>query len=124
MSERPDEAAPTTDERRAAVQRLLMDRARSQAGREHEQPRDWLRHGLALLAALMLVGVVLMGFDAFLTAMQRFMETQAVDPTPPAVEAQPMQAYAVEEDVSPPPPAGPDPRPSPAPAPESAPATR
>jgi hypothetical protein len=124
MIDRPDPAAPTSDDRRAQVQRLLMDRALSQAGREHEQPRDWLRHGLALLAALVLVGVVLMGFDAFLTAMQKFMETQAVEPAPAATEAAPMAAYAVEDDVSPPPPADPDPRPSPAPAPETAPAIR
>lgn len=123
MSERPDDSAPSTGDRRAAVQRLLMDRAGSQAGRELDQPRDWLRHGLALLAALLLVGVVLMGFDAFLTAMQKFMEAQAVDPAPAATAAQPIQAYAVEGEVSPPPPADPGPRPSPAQAPESAPAT-
>lgn len=124
MSEQPDESAQTAGDRRAAVQRLLMERARSQAGRELEQPRDWLRHGLALLAALLLVGVVLMGFDAFLTAMQKFMEAQAVDPAPAAQQAQPIQAYAVEGEVSPPPPADQDPRPSPAPAPDTAPATR
>jgi hypothetical protein len=124
MSESPEDAAPTTGDRRAAVQRLLMDRAMAQAGRELERPRDWLRHGLALLAALLLVGVVLMGFDAFLTAMQKFMEAQAVDPAPAATEAQPIQAYAVEGDVSPPPPADQGPRPSPAPAPGTAPATR
>lgn len=124
MSEHPEQPAPTTDDRRAAVQRLLMDRARSQAGRELEQPRDWLRHGLALLAALVLVGVVLMGFDAFLTAMQKFMEAQAVDPAPVAEQARPIQAYAVEDEVSPAPPADQDPRPSPAPAPDTAPATR
>ena len=124
MSEHPKDSATTTEDRRAAVQRLLMDRAMSQAGRELDRPRDWLRHGLALLAALVLVGVVLMGFDAFLTAMQKFMETQAVDPAPAATEAQPIQAYAVEGDVSPPPPADQDLRPSPAPAPDTAPATR
>lgn len=124
MNERPDDSVPTTDDQRAAVQRLLMDRARSQAGRELERPRDWLRHGLALLAALLLVGVVLMGFDAFLTAMQKFMEAQAVDPAPAVEQAQPIQAYAVEDEVSPPPPADPGPRPSPAPAPDTSPATR
>ena len=124
MSERPDDSAPSAEDRRAAVQRLLMDRAMSQAGRELERPRDWLRHGLALLAALLLVGVVLMGFDAFLTAMQKFMEAQAVDPAPAATAAQPIQAYAVEGEVSPPPPADQGPRPSPAAAPGTAPATR
>lgn len=124
MSEHPEDSATTTEDRRAAVQRLLMDRAMSQAGRELDRSRDWLRHGLALLAALLLVGVVLMGFDAFLTAMQKFMEAQAVDPAPAATEAQPVQAYAVEGDVSPPPPADQDLRPSPAPAPDTAPATR
>ena len=123
MSEHTEDSATTTEERRAAVQRLLMDRAMSEAGRELDRPRDWLRHGLALLAALLLVGVVLMGFDAFLTAMQKFMEAQAVDPAPAATAAQPIQAYAVEGEVSPPPPADPGPRPSSAQAPGNAPAT-
>ncbi|MFO1406755.1 MAG: hypothetical protein U1F08_04375 [Steroidobacteraceae bacterium] len=118
----PTESPDAPDDRRASVERLLMERARAQADREDDAPRDWLRQGVALAAALALVGVVLMGFDAFLTAMQKFMETQAVDPAPAPTE--PVQAYAVEGEVSPPPPAGPGPRPSP-PAPAgTSPATR
>ena len=109
-------------DRRESVQRMLMERARREAERVDDRPRDWLRHGVALVAALALVGVVLMGFDAFLTAMQKFMETQVVDPAP--TPAEPVQAYAVEGEVSPPPPAGPDPRPSPPAAAEPSPATR
>ncbi|MFO1394330.1 MAG: hypothetical protein U1F09_11270 [Steroidobacteraceae bacterium] len=118
----PVDTSATPDDQRAAVERLLMDRARAQAGREDDWPRDWLRHGLALLAALALVGVVVLGFDRFLTAMQKFMETPVTDPAPASPE--PVQAYAVEGDVSPPPQADPGPRPSPPPPADTSPATR
>ncbi len=99
-----------------------MDRARVHAAREHEKPRRTLQHSLALLAALALVGVILLGFDAFLTAMQRFMETKVEEPAPKPTE--PMPAFVVQPDVSPPPPADQGPRPNPAQAPDTSPATR
>ncbi len=110
-----------TAERRAAVERALMDRARAQASREHERPRRLLQHSLALMAALALVGVILFGLDAFLTAMQKFMATPIGEPAPKPTE--PMPAYVVPPEVSPPPPADQGPRPSPEPAPGTSPAT-
>jgi len=108
-------------EQRAAVERALMDRSRAHASREREQSPRLLRNTVALAVALALLGVVLLGLDAFLTAMQKFMETKIVDPAPSATA--PMPAYAVQPDVSPLPPADPDPRPSPAPAPDTSQAT-
>lgn len=107
---------------REAVQRALMDRALAQAKRERERPRrHWLQHVLALGAAVALVGVIAYGFDAFLTAMQKYMETKVED-SPPAV-SEPMPVYVVPPAVSPPPTADQGPRPSPAPAPDTSPAT-
>lgn len=110
-----------TRDQRAAVERALMDRARAHASREHEKPSRKLQHSLALLAALVLVGVILFGFDAFLTAMQKFMEIKVEEPAPKPTE--PMPAFVVPPDVSPPPQADQDPRPSPAQAPDTSPTT-
>ena len=100
---------------RVPVHRVLMDRARAQAERAREPgPRRWLQHALALAAALALVTFIMLGFDAFLTAMQKYMEAEVTDPAPPPTE--PVPAYVVTQPVSPPPTADQDPRPSPAPA--------
>jgi hypothetical protein len=117
-------------ERRATVERALMDRYRARADRPpDEKPRRLLQHAIALALALALVLTVLVGFDKFLTSMQKFMEIEIEERVPPATPAQgaateqAMPAFVVPSDVSPPPPAGPDPRPNPPQAPDSAPAT-
>ncbi|MCJ7452298.1 MAG: hypothetical protein MUO39_07470 [Steroidobacteraceae bacterium] len=107
-------------EQRAAIERALMDRARALAAHQPERPRRLLQHSVALVAAIVIVGVVLFGFNAFLVAMQRYMDTEVVEPAPAATD--PMPAYAVQPDVSLPPPADQDPRPSQAPAQETSPA--
>lgn len=99
-----------------------MERARAQAERDREpKARRWLQHAIALAAALVLVGIVMLGFDAFLTAMQKYMEADVVDPAP--APTAPMPAYVVPGAVNPPPPEDPGPRPSQAPAPDTSPAT-
>jgi hypothetical protein len=114
MSQPPDD--------KAAVERALMDRFRDRALREPEQqPRHTLQRLAALAFSLALVAVMLLGFDTFLTAVQRFMEVEVVDPAPAATD--PMPAFVVTPDVSPQPQADPDPRPSPVPAPGPSPAT-
>ncbi len=100
-------------EQRAAIERALMDRARALAAHRPEKPRRWLQHSLALVATIVIVGVVLLGLNAFLVAMQRYMDTDVVEPAPAVTD--PMPAYAVQADVSPPPPADQDPHPSQAP---------
>jgi len=114
MSQPPDD--------KAAVERALMDRFRDRALREPEKaPPATLPRLLALAASLALVAAMLLGFDTFLTAVQKFMDIEVVDPAPAATD--PMPAFVVTPDVSPQPQADPDPRPSPAPAPETSPAT-
>ncbi len=100
-------------EQRAAIERALMDRARALAAHRPEKPRRLLQHSVALVAAILIVGIVLLGLNAFLVAMQRYMDTEIVEPGPAATD--PMPAYAVPPEISPPPPADQDPRPSPAP---------
>jgi hypothetical protein len=114
-------AADGLSEQRAAVQRALMERARIQAAHEPEQPPRLLRNAIAFAVTLAVVAIVLLGLDAFLTAMQKFMETKIVDPPPAATD--PIPAYVVQPDISPQPPADQGPRPSQAPAPDTSPAT-
>ena len=114
MSQPPDD--------KAAVERALMDQFRARASRAPDKaPRQPLQRLVALALSLALVAVMLFGFNSFLTAVQKFMETEVVDPAPAATD--PMPAYVVEPDVSPQPQADPDPRPSPVPAQGTAPAT-
>ena len=109
-------------EDKAIVERALMDQFRDRALREPEKPpRQPLQRLVALALSLALVAAMLLGFDTFLTAVQKFMEIEVVDPAPPVTD--PMPAFVVTPDVSPQPPADQDPRPSPAPAPETSPAT-
>jgi hypothetical protein len=98
-----------------------MDRTRAHASREHEPPPRLLRNTVGFAVTLALLAIVLLGLDAFLTALQKYMETKVVDPAPAPTE--PMPAYAVPSEVSPPPPADPDRRPSPAPARDTSEAT-
>ena len=93
---------------RSALERTLMDRARRAAEQDRQKgPRRPLQHAIALAAALLLVLVIGLGFDAFLTSVQKVMrmldaeearqkqqqqEQVAPDPT------EPMPAYVVPEE--------------------------
>jgi hypothetical protein len=89
---------------RSFVERQLMDRARRAAEHDHqERPRRVLQHAVALAAALGLVLVIALGFDAFLTSMQKVMrmidaeeqkQQEAAAPKP----EDPMPAYVVPAD--------------------------
>lgn len=58
----------------ASLQRKLMERARLAAERDRVKPPSrLLQNVLALLAALLVVFVVVFGFNAFLTSMQKVM---------------------------------------------------
>jgi hypothetical protein len=113
---------PQPSDDKAAAERALMDRFRDRAAREPEQPSlSTLPRLLALALSLALVAAMLLGFNTFLTAVQKFMDVEVVDPAPAATD--PMPAFVVTPDVSRQPQADPDPRPSPAPAPETSPAS-
>ena len=107
---------------KAAVERALMDQFRERALRVPEKPPAQALHRLiALAVSLALAAAMLLGFDTFLTAVQKFMEVEVVDPAPAATD--PMPAFVVTPEVSPQPQADPDPRPSPVPALGISPAT-
>jgi hypothetical protein len=109
----------------ATVERALMDQFRDRAHRVPEKPpRRLLQHAIALLLSVAIVLLVLTGFDKFLTSVQKFMEIEA-EPSAPAAPAptDPIPAFVVPDEISPPPPADRDPRPNQAPVPDSAPAT-
>jgi hypothetical protein len=107
---------------KAAAERALMDQFRDRASRAPEQPpRSTVPRLVALALSLALVAAMLLGFNTFLTAVQKFMDVEVVDPAPAATD--PMPAFVVTPDVSPQPQADPDPRPTPAPAAETSPAT-
>lgn len=83
-----------------------MDRARRAVEYDHqEQPRWVLQRVVALGAALVLVLVIALGFDAFLTSVQRVLrmiaaeeqKQQQVEQPEPKPE-DPMPAYVVPQD--------------------------
>jgi hypothetical protein len=89
---------------RSEVERSLMDRARRAAERDRERgPRRYVQHAIALVAALCLVAAIAMGFDTFITAMQRIMRMTGdedkrpvpAQPARPPDPTEPMPAYVV-----------------------------
>jgi ferric-dicitrate binding protein FerR (iron transport regulator) len=93
---------------RSTLERTLMDRARRAAERDRERgPRRWLQHSLALAAALALVLVIALGFDAFLTSMQKVMrildenEAKSQQAQPQPDPAEPIPAYVVPAEPAP-----------------------
>ncbi len=93
---------------RSALQRTLMDRARLAAERDGQKgPRRLVQNSIALAAALLLVGVIMLGFDTFLTSVQKIMRMMDADTPQPQAEpappdtAEPMPAYVVPPEPSP-----------------------
>jgi len=81
---------------RAVLQRALMDRARAQAERDQvKPPQHVLPRVIAAALALGVVLIVMLGFDAFLTSMQKVLGLEVTAPPPAATE--PMPAYVVAE---------------------------
>jgi len=69
-------------EERARRERTAMDLVRDSVSRESESPPRWtLQKLLALGAALLLSASIFLGFDLFLTAMQRFMDIEVEEET-------------------------------------------
>jgi len=81
---------------RTVLQRALMDRARAQAERDREKPpKHLLPRVIAATLALAVVLFVMLGFNAFLTSMQKVLGLEVTAPPPAPTE--PMPAYAVAE---------------------------
>ncbi len=80
------------------LSRLLMERARAQAERDRvREPRRTVPMILAGIAAIGLVALVLLGFDAFLTSMQKFLEIEVTEPEPRVTD--PMPAFVVTDET-------------------------
>ena len=89
---------------RSKVQRTLMDRARRQAERDRQKgPRRPLQHAIALAAAVVLTLVIGLGFDAFLTSVQKVM--RMLDEQEARQKQQQQQQEPVQPDPSKPIPA-------------------
>jgi hypothetical protein len=84
---------------RTEVQRAIAERAREFApGRHGYRPQRYGEYAVAVVLALMVVGLVVLGFDAFLSSMQKVIEIMAARPPP----AEPLPVFMVPE--APPPP--------------------
>ena len=92
---------------RSRLERTLMDRARRAAERDRlKGPRRPLQHAIALAAAVVLTLVIGLGFDAFLTSVQKVLrmldeqearqkqQQEQVQPDP----SEPIPAYVVPGD--------------------------
>lgn len=92
---------------RSRLERTLMDRARRAAERDRQKgPRRPLQHAIALAAAVVLTLVIGLGFDAFLTSVQKVLrmldeqearqkqQQEQVQPDP----SEPIPAYVVPGD--------------------------
>lgn len=92
---------------RSRLERTLMDRARREAERDRQKgPRRPLQHVIALAAAVVLTLVIGLGFDAFLTSVQKVLrmldeqearqkqQQEQVQPDP----SEPIPAYVVPAD--------------------------
>ena len=92
---------------RSRLERTLMDRARRAAERDRQKgPRRPVQHAIALAAALVLTLVIGLGFDAFLTSVQKVLrmldeqearqkqQQEQVQPDP----SEPIPAYVVPGD--------------------------
>jgi hypothetical protein len=90
---------------RSSVERRLMERARLAAERDRQKgPRRIVQHALAFAAAVILVLVIFLGFDAFLTSVQKVMKVideqeqqQKLEQARPKPD-EPMPAYVVPEE--------------------------
>lgn len=90
MPPRPDE---TTD-----AQRALMDRARQRAeARRQPLKRSLLPRLLGLGGAGLAALIVLLAFDQFLTALQRFFDTPVKQTTPAPAPSGSVPVFVVEE---------------------------
>jgi hypothetical protein len=104
----PDSGDDRDDEgrrSRSSLERTLMERARLAAERDRQKgPRRTLQHVVALAAAVILVLTITLGFDAFLTSMQKVMrmldeeeEKQRQEQAAPKPD-EPIPAYVVPQD--------------------------
>jgi ferric-dicitrate binding protein FerR (iron transport regulator) len=83
----------------SALQRAIAERAREFAmDSTRPRPRRHWQHAITLIAALLVVALVFLGFDTFLTSMQKLLAIMAADPAPTG----PVPVFMVPEPPHPP----------------------
>jgi hypothetical protein len=82
-----------------ALQRAIAERAREfAADNRRSRPQRYWQYAISLVAALLVVGLVFLGFDTFLASMQKLLAIMAADPAP----TEPMPVFIVPQPPSPP----------------------
>jgi hypothetical protein len=81
-----------------ALQRAIAERAREFAADNRRRPQRYWQYSISLVAALLVVALVFLGFDTFLASMQKLLAIMAADPAP----TEPMPVFIVPQPPSPP----------------------
>ncbi len=81
-----------------ALQRAIAERARELAADNRRRPQRYWQYAISLVAALLVVALVFLGFDTFLASMQKLLAIMAADPAP----TEPMPVFIVPQPPSPP----------------------
>lgn len=81
-----------------ALQRAIAERAREFAADNRRRPQRYWQYAISLVAALLVVALVFLGFDTFLASMQKLLAIMAADPAP----TEPMPVFIVPQPPSPP----------------------
>jgi ferric-dicitrate binding protein FerR (iron transport regulator) len=81
-----------------ALQRAIAERARELAADNRRRPQRYWQYSISLVAALLVVALVFLGFDTFLASMQKLLAIMAADPAP----TEPMPVFIVPQPPSPP----------------------
>ena len=81
-----------------ALQRAIAERAREFAADNRRLPQRYWQYSISLVAALLVVALVFLGFDTFLASMQKLLAIMAADPAP----TEPMPVFIVPQPPSPP----------------------
>ncbi|MBM4221245.1 MAG: hypothetical protein FJ170_04785 [Gammaproteobacteria bacterium] len=89
-------ADPTDDG--TALQRAIAERAREFAAGNRRRPQRYWQYAVTLVVALLVVGLVFLGFDTFLTSMQKLIAIMGADTAP----AEPVPVFVVPEPPQPP----------------------
>jgi hypothetical protein len=84
---------------RTELQRAIAERAREfSVDSRRPRPQRYGQYAITLVLAILVVGLVLLGFDTFLSSMQKLIAIMGTDPVPTG----PVPVYMVPEPPHPP----------------------
>ena len=83
----------------SALQRAIAERAREfAADNRRHRPQRYGQYAITLVLAVLVVGLVFLGFDSFLASMQKLIAIMGADPVPTG----PVPVYMVPQPPQPP----------------------